>query len=74
MPEANIIKPHMEVLGSDGGHIGMVDALEGDRIKLTKRDSDDERHHYVPAALVQDIRGNAVTLTKPAEEVLAAAE
>ena len=31
------IKEHMEVLGSDGKHVGTVDHLEGaDRIKLTK--------------------------------------
>src|SRR5437899_1716667 len=32
-----LIKEHMEVLGSDGAHVGTVDHLEGaDEIKLTK--------------------------------------
>ena len=68
MPEANIIKGHMEVIGSDGGHVGMVDSVDGDRIKLTRTGSEDGEHHYVQTAFVQDIRGNTVTLTKPAGE------
>jgi len=36
-----MIKEHMEVLGSDGVHVGTVDHLEGqDQMKLTKTDSD----------------------------------
>ena len=67
MPEANVIKAHMEVVGSDGVHVGTVDDVEEHRIKLTKSGSDDGAHHYVATALVQDIRGNTVTLTKTAE-------
>ena len=33
------IKEHMEVIGADGVHIGTVDRIEGNRIKLTKKDS-----------------------------------
>jgi hypothetical protein len=29
------IKEHMEVIGADGVHVGMVDRIEGNRIKLT---------------------------------------
>jgi outer membrane protein OmpA-like peptidoglycan-associated protein len=46
------IKPHMPVVGSDGAHVGTVDKVEGDRIKLAKSDSDDGRHHYVPLSAV----------------------
>jgi hypothetical protein len=70
MPEANVIAEHMEVLGADGVHVGTVDHLDGNRIKLTKASSDDGEHHYVSTAYVQDIRGNTVTLTKPAAEAL----
>lgn len=73
MPEANLIAEHMEVLGADGVHVGTVDHLDGDRIKLTKAGSADSEHHYVATAFVQDIRGNTVTLTKPAAEALVAA-
>ncbi len=35
------IREHMEVIGADGGHVGTVDKVEGDRIKLTKKDDPD---------------------------------
>jgi len=70
MPEANIINEHMEVIGSDGAHVGTVDRVEGERIKLTKADGETE-HRYISALLVQDIRGNAVTLTQTAAAALA---
>lgn len=66
VPEANIIAAHMEVIGSDGAHVGTVDALENGQIKLTKDGATDGQHHYIDAGLVQDIKGNTVTLTKPA--------
>ncbi|MET0239758.1 MAG: DUF2171 domain-containing protein [Sphingobium sp.] len=69
MPEANIIKPHMEVIGSDGVHVGTIDSIEDARIKLTKSGSDDGKHHFVDKALVQDIRGDTVTLTAPGSSV-----
>ena len=39
MTDANAIREHMEVIGADGVHIGTVDSVDGDRIKLTKNDS-----------------------------------
>jgi hypothetical protein len=38
------IKEHMEVIGADGVHVGTIDHVEGNRIKLTKADSG-EGHH-----------------------------
>ena len=39
MVNAQSINEHMEVIGSDGAHVGTVDYLEGsDKIKLTKSD------------------------------------
>ena len=70
MPEANIIKEHMEIVDVDGVHVGTVDRLEEHRIKLTKS-GDDTEHRYVETGLVQDIRGNTVTLTKTAADALA---
>lgn len=70
MPEANFITEHMEVVDVAGGHVGTVDHVEGERIKLTKA-ADGDEHQYVATALVQDIRGNTVTLTKSAAEALA---
>src|SRR3546814_12313361 len=46
------IKEHMNVIGADGVHVGTVDHLDGERIKLTKADSGNGKHHYLPAGLV----------------------
>ncbi|HWX50264.1 MAG TPA: DUF2171 domain-containing protein [Roseomonas sp.] len=54
MIDKSQITPHMKIVGSDGVHIGTVDGLEGDFIKLTKSDSTDGRHHYLPASAVAD--------------------
>ncbi|MET0269848.1 MAG: DUF2171 domain-containing protein [Sphingomonas sp.] len=74
MAEANVIKEHMEVVGSDGGHVGTVDNVDGDRIKLTRTGSGDGEHHYIATTLVQDIKGNTVTLTKDAASAIASEE
>ena len=34
------IAEHMEVVGSDGAHVGTMDGVEGNQIKLIKRDPD----------------------------------
>lgn len=62
------IKEHMEVIGSDGGHIGTVDKVEGGRIKLTKNDSGGHNHHhYIPTNWVSRAEG-VVELNKTADE------
>ena len=48
---------------ADGVHIGTVDHLEGERIKLTKADSGDGKHHYLPAGLVAAVEGDTVRLS-----------
>jgi hypothetical protein len=67
MIDIRAIQEHMKVIGADGVHVGTVDRVEGDRIKLTKSDSGqgphEGHHHYVPIALVADIEGNAVRLS-----------
>ena len=39
MTDTSQIREHMEVIGADDVHVGTVDKVEGDRIKLTKKDS-----------------------------------
>ena len=55
--------------GVAGEHIGTVDAIEGDRIKLTKNDSPDGMHHYIPLAWVKSVEGNTVHLSKDSSAV-----
>jgi hypothetical protein len=61
------IKEHMEVIGADGVHVGTVDKVEGNRIKLTKADSGEGshkgHHHFVDKGLVAGVEGNKVRLS-----------
>ncbi len=56
------IKQHMEVADAAGRHLGTVDEVEDDRIKLTRSDSSDGAHHYVPIDDVEKIADNRVYL------------
>ena len=69
MADASAIKEHMEVIGADGVHLGTVDKVEGDRIKLTRADSGShgDHHHYISAGLVADVEGNQVRLSANAD-------
>jgi hypothetical protein len=61
------IKQHMEVIGADGVHVGTVDRVEGNRIKLTKADSGEGshkgHHHYIEGGLVAEVEENKVRLS-----------
>ena len=60
------IREHMEVIGADGVHIGTVDSIEGNRIKLIRADSGiahSDHHHYIPQGLVAAVEGDQVRLT-----------
>lgn len=46
------IREHMAVSDAAGVHVGTVDHVEGDRIRLTRADSPDGAHHHVPLAAV----------------------
>jgi hypothetical protein len=80
MADASAIREHMEVIGADGVHVGTVDRVEGDRIKLTKADSGAEiegvegghaqHHHYISLGLVADIEGDQVRLSATGENAV----
>lgn len=60
------IREHMEVIGADGVHIGTVDRVEDNRIKLIRADSgvgQQDHHHYIPKGLVAEVEGDKVRLT-----------
>jgi len=70
MSDATQIKEHMEVIGADGVHVGTVDHVDGDRIKLTKKDSGsghEGHHHYISLGLVADVEGDKVRLSANAD-------
>ncbi|MDT9598181.1 DUF2171 domain-containing protein [Sphingosinicella rhizophila] len=67
MVDRNDIKEHMEVIGADGVHVGTVDHVNGDRIKLTKADSGqgshEGHHHYISLGLVAEVEDDRVRLS-----------
>ena len=71
MTDASTIREHMEVIGADGVHVGTVDHVDGDRIKLTKADSGqgshEGHHHYISLGLVADVEGDKVRLSANAD-------
>ncbi len=69
--DASQIAEHMEVVGSDGEHVGTVDGVEGEQIKLTKTDEDaGGEHHYIPLTAVSQV-SDVVTLMESAENAKA---
>jgi len=67
MTDTSAIREHMEVIGADGVHVGTVDHLDGDRIKLTSKDSGEGahkgHHHYISTGLVAEVEGDKVRLS-----------
>jgi hypothetical protein len=67
MINSSKIRGHMEVIGADGVHIGIVERVENGRIRLTKADTGEGRHkghhHFIDLALVADVEGQKVRLS-----------
>lgn len=53
---------HLQVKDRNGEHVGTVDHLDGDRVKLTRTDSADGQHHYVSLSQVESMDDVAVYL------------
>jgi hypothetical protein len=49
------IRDHMDVVGCCGNKVGRVDHVEGSQIKLTRNDSPDGMHHFIPMSWVQRV-------------------
>lgn len=66
------VREHMEIIGAEGAHLGTVDRVEGDRIKMIRADSGvghEKEHHYIPRGLVADVEGDKVRLSAKASVV-----
>lgn len=65
MANLSQVREHMEIVGADGVHVGTVDKVKGDRIKMTKKDSGSHsgHHHYISGGLVAAVEGDRVRLT-----------
>ena len=60
------IKEHMEVTNAEGLHVGTVDGVQDDKIKLTKSDAADSMHHFLSLDDVDKIDDNRIYLKENA--------
>lgn len=56
MVDPTRIREHLEVVGSDGQHVGRVDHVAGDQIELARLDlAGGLKHHLIPVSWVDHI-------------------
>lgn len=71
MADLSQIQEHAEVIGADGVHVGTVDRVVGDRIKLTKEDGGEGHHkghhHFISGGLVATVEDGTVRLSANAD-------
>ena len=71
MVDVSQIREHAQVIGADGVPVGIVDKVEGDRIKLTKdsagQGSHEGHHHFIATGLVAEIEDGTVRLSANAD-------
>ena len=71
MADLSKVMEHAEVIGADGVHVGTVDAVQGNRIKLTKQDSGQGthkgHHHFISGGLVAGVENGVVRLSANAD-------
>lgn len=55
------IRENMEVVGSDGRHVGVIDHVLEGQLKLNRQDSEalDGQHHLLPMQWVSQVDSNA---------------
>jgi len=64
------VTEHMEVVGSDGSHVGTVDCTRGDSVILTRSDASSGGHHHsIPCGWVEAV-DDKVRLNLTAEEAM----
>jgi len=72
MIDTSSIREHMEVVGSDGGHVGKVDHVLGTEIELAKLDlGGGFKHHLIPVSWVEGVTEDKVRLTLTKDEAKA---
>jgi len=69
MQDTSQIREHMNVLGSDGNHVGTVDKVKGEKIVLTKNDPMAHgKHHMIPMNWVSSVGQNEIRLNQTTEQ------
>ena len=65
MIQPSEIREHMDVVGSDGGHVGRVDHVIGSEIEPTKWDlASGLKHHMIPLSWVDTVDEDGVRLNR----------
>jgi hypothetical protein len=73
MIQESQIREHMEVVGSDGGHVGKVDHVMGGDIELAKLDlGSGLKHHLIPVTWVDHADGDKLYLNMTKDAAKAA--
>lgn len=62
------IEPHSEVVDCDGNHVGTIDRVVGDRMILTRMDSEDGHHHSLSCRHLDCLVDGKVQLNLTAEK------
>jgi hypothetical protein len=64
------IKEHMEVVGSDGQHVGRVDCVQNDgTVTLARQDpASGGSHHNISKDLIDQVEGETVRLRVSADQ------
>ena len=63
------VREHMEVVGSDGEHLGTVDRTAGDRLILTRSDPESGgTHHSISCAMIDRVEDDRVVLDRDADK------
>ncbi len=70
MVDLSQIKEHAPVIGADGVHVGTVDHVQGDRLKLTRTDSPDGQHHFISTGLIAGIEDGTIRLSANADNAI----
>lgn len=69
MVETGKLQEHMSAVGSDGGLVGTVDRLDGQRIKLTRTDPAAQAvHHFIHVDSVVTVEDDEVRLNRTAAQ------
>ncbi len=72
MIEASRIREHMEVVGSDGEHVGRVDHVQGAEIELAKLDlGAGLKHHLIPISWIEEIADDKLRLDRTRDDAKA---
>ena len=67
--DKSAIENRMEVVGSDMEHVGRVDHVEGQRMKLTRTDrAAGGEHHFIHLDSVDRVEGRKVVLNRTGAE------